>query len=206
MAKLNRILSGIIGCCLLLTFGVQAQESAPSVEMQIKAATSAAPPNLKEGAAVWGYDENSELITLRKGTNELICIADDPQKPKFHVACYFEELEPFMKRGRELRAEGVSRAEVDSIRQAEIKAGRLPMPQKPMALYNLSGPEDGFDYSTGEVKKATPLYVVYVPYATEASTGISTAPAGEGGPWLMEAGKPWAHVMIPGRPVGTDDQ
>lgn len=180
-----------------------AQSGIPSAEMQITAAVSPAPVDMKEGAKVLGYNQNGELVTLREGSNELICLADDPAVDRFHVACYFKEMEPFMERGRQLRREGKSREEVMAIRKSEIESGTIPWPDKPMALYSLSGSEDGFDYSSGQLRSASPLYVVYVPYATEQSTGIATKPASEGAPWLMNPGEPWAHIMIStGRMLG----
>jgi len=42
--------------------------------------------------------------------------------------------------------------------------------------------------------------VVYVPYATAATTGLPTRPA-PGVPWLMDPGTAGAHIMIsPPRP------
>jgi hypothetical protein len=139
---------------------------------------------------------------MREETNEMICLADDPQNSNFHVACSHKDLEPFMKRGRELREKGMSRKEIDLIRRSEIKSGALPMPEKPMALYSLSGSEGAFDYEGGTIEEATPRYVIYVPYATEESTGLSTKPVIKGAPWIMEPGTPWAHIMvIPGRSI-----
>ena len=51
------------------------------------------------------------------------------------------------------------------------------------------------DPVTGIVSGAEPLYVIYVPYATPESIGLSTVPVG-GQPWLMFPGLPWAHIMI----------
>lgn len=191
-----------------MIFGIQqvrAQTEIPSPDKQIIAATSTAPADLRDGAKVLGYNRDGELVTLREGTNELICLADDPKQERFHVACYYKELEPFMVRGRQLRREGKSREEVMETRRQEIDSGKIPWPQKPMALYSLTGSGDGFDYSTGKLRAAGPLYVVYIPYATEESTGIATRPASKGAPWLMDAGKPWAHIMIStGRMVGED--
>jgi hypothetical protein len=172
---------------------------------QIKAATSPAPADLQEGAKVLGYNEQGELISLRDGTNHLICIADDPEQTNFHVSCYHKDLEPFMKRGRELKAKGLSRKKVDSVRREEIEKGELAMPQKPMALYSLTGSENAFDYETGQVINASPLYVVYIPFATEASTGLSKEPPSKGAPWIMEPGTPWAHIMVmTGRKIGRN--
>lgn len=201
MRVIIRLVAGLFLYCLVAGTNTHAQESIPAAAQQIDAAVTAAPPNKREGARVLGYKTKDEFSILREGSNELICIADDPADPGFHVACYYQDLEPFMKRGRELRAKGLSRSEVDSIRKSEIESGDLSYPEKPMALYSLSGPKDGYDYSTGKVVNARPLYVVYIPYATEQSTGISATPAGKGGSWLMEPGTPWAHIMMPGRQI-----
>jgi len=173
-----------------------AQKDIQPEEKQIKAAVSAAPENMREGAGVLGYNMEGHLVTLRERSNDLICIADDPGDERFHVACYHKDLEPFMKRGRELRAEGKSSDEVTKIRRQEIESGKIPMPDKPMALYSLTASEEGYDYATNTVLKASPLYVVYVPYATEQSTGIAPKPIGKGAPWLMNPGEPWAHIMV----------
>lgn len=154
----------------------------------------AAPEALRDSATVLGYADGDELTTLRDGSNALICLADDPTDDRFHVACYHESLEPFMKLGRELRAQGYSGAAVDSIRQVRIEAGELNMPDRPAALYSLSGPADSFNPETGEVTDASPLYVVYAPFETGETTGLPTRPEGNQ-PWLMEAGTPWAHIM-----------
>lgn len=193
-------------CSISVAVPVQAQNPAiPESEAQVKAAVSAAPAKMQEGASVLGYDQNGELVTLREGDGELICLADDPSDSRFHVACYYKELEPFMRRGRELRAEGKSRKEVNEIRESEIKSGELDFPKKPMALYSLTGPSDGYNYERGAVTKANSLQVVYVPFATVQTTGLSSSPAGPGAPWLMNPGQPWAHIMIPGNPVGSED-
>lgn len=79
------------------------------------------------------------------------------------------------------------------------------MPQKPMALYSLTGSADGYDYSTGTVLEAGPLYVVYIPYATKETTGIAPKPYSKSAPWLMSAGEPWAHIMYStGQKVGAE--
>lgn len=200
----------LIGCIIVVFVWVEsaaAQNEIPPPEKQITAAVSPAPADMKDGATVLGYNSSGELVTLREGTNELICLADDPSVDRFHVACYFKEMEPFMIRGRELRAEGLSRDEVMATRKQEIESGKIPWPEKPMALYSLSGAENGYNYSTDQLQSASPLYVVYIPYATQESTGIATKPASEGAPWLMNPGEPWAHIMIStGRMLGENSQ
>lgn len=183
---------------MVLAWPLAAQTAAapvPSAERQTREAVMPAPEAQRDGATVLGYAPAGNLVTLRAGAGELICLADDPSDPRFHVACYHKDLEPFMARGRALRAEGKDRAVIDSVREAEIEAGTLVMPRAPRALFSLSAPADSVDTATGEARGLSPLYVVYVPYATEASTGITTK-AAHGVPWLMFPGKPWAHIMV----------
>src|SRR5437764_6056476 len=72
---------------------------------QINSAILAAPKERRAAATVLGYNSKGEVVTLREGSNDLICLATDPKEKAFSVACYHKELEPFMKRGRELAAE-----------------------------------------------------------------------------------------------------
>lgn len=205
---MNTFKAGIcfLGLLFVAAGLVKAQSTNLSKEEQIEAAVSPAPETMQDNATVIGYDDNENLVTLREGENKLICIADDPSQKNFHVACYHKDLEPFMKRGRELKAKGLSRKEIDSLRRKEIEKGEIELPQKPMALYSLTGSADSFDYSRGQLIDATPLYVVYIPYATEESTGLSKKPASKGAPWIMEPGTPWAHIMvITGRDLGIQE-
>jgi hypothetical protein len=172
---------------------VAAQVPAPAI--QIAGAVSAAPEAFRAGATVLGYDDSRKLVTLRQGTGDMICLADEPGDKRWAVACYHKDLEPFMKRGRELKAQGVPRGQEDSVRLAEIKAGTLKMPDGARMLYNLGAPADSVDSATGLAHGASGLPVVYVPYATPESTGLSAKP-GNGQPWLMYPGLPWAHIMI----------
>lgn len=198
------IIYAVLLCGFIAPVQTAAQSGIPPAEQQILAAVSPAPEAMREEASVLGYNPEGELVSFREGTNELICLADDPSDNRFHVACYHKDLEPFMARGRELKADGHSSDGVREVRGQEIEAGTLAMPEKPMSLYSLTGGADAWDYESGELQSARPLYVVYVPYATVESTGISTSPASEGAPWLMDAGKPWAHIMIgTGRELGA---
>ena len=171
-----------------------AEAQTKSADQQIAAAVSPLPEGLRAGAEVRALIEGA-LVTVRDGSNEMICLADDPTREGFHAACYHRFLEPFMARGRELRAEGKTRPEIDAMRLAEIEAGMLEMPSQPTALYSLSSDHEAWDAAAGMPIDASGLYVIYLPYATPESSGISVQPARDR-PWLMYPGKPWAHVMI----------
>jgi hypothetical protein len=166
----------------------------PAPEAQIAAALQAAPEDRRAGATVLGYDAAGAVKVLREGSNDLVCLADKPGDEKFSAACYHQSLEPFMKRGRELEAQGVKGEERMQQRWREADDGKLAMPKTPAALYVLSG--SAYDTATGEVKDAYLRYVVYTPWATPESTGLPLDPPAEGGPWLMFPGTAGAHIMI----------
>jgi hypothetical protein len=189
---MNReLLAGVLA--LALGSGTACAQVPPAPQ-QIAAALLAAPKELRGDATVLGYTGERKLVTLRKGSGPIICLASNPKEDQFHVACYHRSLEPFMARGRALRAEGVTGDRVDSVRFAEVRAGKLAMPTAAM-LYSLTGPAGSFDPASGTAPKARPLYVVYLPNATAASTGLSAEPV-EGGPWIMFPGTPKAHIML----------
>jgi hypothetical protein len=160
---------------------------------QITLAVLPLPKEMRDGASVLGYGADGRLTRLREGSGDMTCLASDPKSERFHVACYHKSLEPFMARGRALRAGGVTGTRVDSVRFAEAKAGTLVLPDHPAALYSISG--GTVDLAAGTATGGRPLYVVYIPYATAASTGLSTM-AAPGAPWIMLPGTPKAHIMF----------
>ena len=168
-----------------------AEVSAP--EIQIAGAVQAAPPELRDGAAVLGFDAQGNRIKLREGKNEMICLAADPAKPTFEVDCYHKDLEPFMARGRELLAQKVTGPKRNEIRFKEVEEGKLVMPKEPRTLYVLTGSR--FDGATSTVENSYLRWVIYVPFATPQSTGLSTK-GSDNAPWLMSPGTAGAHIMI----------
>ncbi|MGA7410328.1 MAG: hypothetical protein WBW33_07570 [Bryobacteraceae bacterium] len=177
----------------LLAVAICTAAEAPAPEAQIAAAVLAAPAELRDGAAVLGYNAQGDLVKLREGKNELICLASDPSKTAFSVACYHKDLEPYMARGRELVAQKVMGQKRNDIRWKEVADGKLSMPKEPRTLYVLTG--TGYDASSGKVMDAYLRWVIYAPYATPESTGLSTQPS-DNAPWLMSPGTAGAHIMI----------
>jgi len=182
----------IVAGIVLLAAMVEAAE-VPPADVQIAAAVLAAPADLRQGAAVLGYNAQRELVKLRDGKNELICVANDPSNTSFSVACYHRDLDPYMARGRELLAQKVNGQRRNEIRWKEVAEGKLSMPREARTLYVLTG--TGFDCSSGKVTDAYLRWVIYVPFATPESTGLSTK-GSENAPWLMFPGTPGAHIMI----------
>jgi hypothetical protein len=191
----NRVALGLM-ILMIAGFGCTAQNIVPNADIQIKTAVLSAPADKRDSVTVYGYSDKREFILLRKGFNELICTADDPVQPAFSVACYHKDLEPFMRRGRELRKDGKTGQEIFNIREKEAKAGTLSMPKAPATLYVFSAADSNYNRVTGEVKNGYLRYVVYIPYATAESTGLPLKPSGPAMPWIMHPGTHGAHIMI----------
>lgn len=193
-------IGSLVGLACLVSLAtsrqVVAQKALPTAEQQIAAAVLALPSDLRAGATVMGFRVPGKLETLREGTNGMNCLALFAVEPSFHVACYHRGMEPFMARGRELRAQGVTGAQVDSVRFREVRNGSLKMPIQ-AAMYQLFGKPTSWDPATGNLTDVEPLLVVYLPGATAESTGLSPVPT-RSGPWIMYPGTPKAHIMVSG--------
>jgi len=193
-------------CVVLCAFSLRklgAQEPAGggravlhSATYQIAAAVTPLPEEMRAGAAVLGYTAIGKApMVLREGKNDMICLLPDPQSTAFHAACYHKAMEPFMARGRALRASGVTGGQVDSVRFAEVKAGKLSVPTQPSMLYQIFG--GTFDSVTAKASGGNSLFVTYIPFATPQTTGISARPSATS-PWIMFPGTPKAHIMYAG--------
>ncbi|WP_420322446.1 hypothetical protein [Flagellimonas sp.] len=183
------ILSVIVGM-VCLPFALAQQ--VPSREWQIKTTVMAVPQDYKDGAKVYGYDSDGNFTTLREGSNDYIALASDPKREKFSTAAYHKDLEPFMARGRELKAQGKEAQEIFDIREEEVKTGKLKMPDK-ATLCVFTGTVNP---ETKEIENPYVRYVFYIPFATGESTGLPTTPTPPGHAWLMNPGTHRAHIMI----------
>lgn len=183
-------------CILLLASGLAYSQSVPGKEVQIKTAVLAAPQEQRDNATVMGYSPKGEFVVLRKGSNGMVCLADDPNQKGFNVSCYHESLEPFMERGRQLKKEGKSFQEIFDMREDEVKAGKLKMPSQPTTLYVYTTSDEKYNVTSGEIQDGYLRYVIYIPYATAESTGLPLKPDFAGQPWIMDPGTHRAHIMI----------
>jgi hypothetical protein len=190
--------SAIALCLTVSAFG---QTTILSPDIQIKTAVLAAPSEKRDGAKVYGYAADGSFKVLRDGTNDYVCLADDPKKEDISVSCYYAGLDAFMERGRVLAKEGKNAKEIFDIREKEVKDGKLMMPKQSSTLFALSGSKDNYDAATGELKNSYLRYVVYIPFATAESTGLPLKPDAPGMPWIMDPGTHRAHIMInPAKP------
>src|SRR5438270_5296596 len=174
--------------------GVAHAQSMQPKDAKIAEALKPLPEDLKAGATVVSYDEKTgERTVLRQGTNFVEC---QPKAKDGFVRCYNKVLAPRRDLEAKLRAQGKSDEDVTKEIHAATIDGRL----KPTPFGTMS-----YRYSDdpGRIKL---LWVMSVPNATPDSVGVSTesqrdaALKGNGRPWLMLAGTPGAHIMIPINP------
>ena len=176
---------------LLLVLSACSAQGIPEINIQIQQALLALPEELRDEATVLGYKDDLKLSVIRKGSNSMICLADNPQKDGFSVAGYHKDLDPFMERGRVLKREGKSAKEIFDIREEEVASGKIKIPGGSV-LYIASGIFDEQDQPSEIYQR----FVVYIPYATTKSTGLALKPSYPGGPWIMNPGTHRAHIMI----------
>lgn len=189
-------MKSILTILAVLCIGNNVFAQVAPVDEQIKLAVLAAPADYRADASVIGFDDNGNVYSIKEGTNEFICVANNPSSARFQISCYHKSLEPFMARGRALREEGKNPQEIFDIREDEAKAGTLEMPTAPAAMHIYYGDDVSLNEEDGELQGGKYRYVVYIPFATQESTGLSLRPNGQGHPWLMNPGTHRAHIMI----------
>ena len=174
------------------------QPQAPPARQQIAAALLPLPEVMRAQATVLGYAPDLSLVTLRQGSNGMVCTASRPGNAEFDVRCYHESFMPVVRRLRELNSEGVKNDEVFRIIDAEVKAKKLRIPDHPTAGYRMLGPISAYQLATNTVgKEIRSWQSVHFPYKTAAEIGLPE----EGQvprtiPYVMTSGTFWSHVMI----------
>ena len=187
------MLPGTPGAHIMIPINPSAKSSSVTDEAagEIAQATLPLPEDLRAGATVYKYDPRTgERVVLRKGSNALECT---PRGADGFTWCYNATTSPRRDFSAKLRAQGKSDKEIQEAVAAATSAGTLkPAPFGTMS-YRLYGKKDRIQL----------LWVLSVPGATPESIGVSDgsqrdeAIAGDGRPWLMLAGTPGAHIMIP---------
>ena len=178
----------LVSALLAVPVAAQGQGADP----RIAAAVRPLPADLKTDATVVTYDpDTGARNVLRQGSNIVECQPEDPETE--FTRCYNTVLVPRNDLTAKLRAEGKSGEEIQAAIAAAIEAGDIPETPTGTMSYRLYTKDD----------RIRLLWVMRVPGATEKSIAISTesqrdnALAGKGFPWLMRAGTPAAHIMMP---------
>jgi hypothetical protein len=170
----------------------------PPTTQQTAAAVLPLPPVLREHATVVGYAPDMSLITLRKGSNGMVCTATRPGDDEFDVRCYQESFMPVVRRLRELHSQGVKQEEIYRTIDAEVKAKKLSMPDHPTAGYRMLGPISAYHADSNTLGSEIKSWQsVHFPYKTAAEIGLpEEGQVANTMPYVMASGTFWSHVMI----------
>jgi len=156
-----------------------------SVESKIENAMSAAPEAIAMGATIldWPSGSGSTLPVLREGSNGWVCYPSSPDIPHDNPQC---------------------RDQVAAVHAQAMGVGAVPPITSIGVSYMLAG--GGFASASdpsiseppdGETWQAVPPHVMlFFPPGMLDSAGLPVDP-GSGGPWVMWAGTPAAHIMVP---------
>jgi len=170
----------------------------PPASQQIAAAVLPLPDALRAQATVIGYAPDLGLITIRAGTNGMVCTATRPGDQNFDVRCYQESFMPIVLRLRELHGQGLPQKEVYRVVDSEIQSKKLPLPASPAAGYRMLGPISAYSVATNSVGLEIESWQsIHFPYKTAAEIGLpEEGKVPRTFPYVMTSGTVWSHVMI----------
>ena len=183
MRKLSASLA-LVGSLVVLAGFAEAQKNAESSDAQyIAQAMSAAPKSVAKDATIIRMDESGKTTTLRKGTNGFSCM---------------------VVRGEKMCADANSQAFFDAWMKKQ------PPPDKLGLTYMLAGDDGASNTDPFSMTKTadnhwvvTGPHVMIVGPAAKSLALASTADVDPSAPFMMWAGTPYEHAMIPIAPPKT---
>jgi len=192
---------------IALALAAQAGSSAPAPavpellprDKEVALALSAAPPHLRDGAAVWVLEKNG-FVKVRESTNGFGCLVNRDHPLNRKPTCWDAEgvatIVPKVLRVGELLMQGKPLKEInDEIREG-FRTGKFVSPRRPGVAYMLSGDIRRFDAGTGTIVSFPPHVMFYAPNLTDADIG-STGDGKDGLPFIAYAGPQAYMIMIP---------
>ena len=167
---------------LVITFFPQKALAATDSEM-IASAMAAAPKPIAQGATIVAMDDKGSTRTLRPGTNGFTCMPDNPTTPGIDPMCL----------------------DANAMEWAHAWMGHKQPPDKIGFIYMLAGGSDASNtdpYAKGPVTGnhwiSTRAHVMVVGPAAKTMVGYPKgADPDATKPYVMWAGTPYEHVMIP---------
>ncbi|HUG28753.1 MAG TPA: hypothetical protein VMK53_10725 [Gemmatimonadales bacterium] len=160
-----------------------AAETAPAPTDRIGVAMSAAPAAISAAAAIMDFDSTGALVELRPGTNGWMCLPDDnPAAPGDQPICVDGPWQQWFGAYMAREVPQITTVGVSYMLQGGVAASNTdPFAQAP--------PEGSNWISDG------PHLMIIVPDPSQLA-GLPTDHS-HGGPYVMWAGTPYAHIMIP---------
>ncbi len=148
------------------------------------------PEELRDGAAVYDYNDAGQRVLLRGGANHVEC---QPRDENGFTLCAGKNTAVYRDHSAKLEAGVLEGEALQAAMLAAVADGTVePIPFGSL-IYRLYEKDDRIQL----------LWVVMLPNATAEDLGMSVASqrdnslAGMGRPWMMREGTPSAHLMIP---------
>jgi hypothetical protein len=167
-----------------------------SADEQTRLALSTAPKEVSSSASLYvltgkGYEQ------VHTGTNGFSCLVERELLETVEPTCYDAEGSATTLKARlyreELRAQGLSEADVKQRIAAAYRDGRLSAPRKPGIVYMLAPENYAWNFITRKLWSHPPHYMFYAPYATQESMG---GPLGPDTPVVGWPGQPDAVIIV----------
>jgi hypothetical protein len=153
-------------------------------EAKIESAMSAGPNEIADDARIVDYPKKAgqSLVELRKGTNEWTCFPDWQATPGEDPQCFDEMWMRWFE---------------------AISAGTDPNTTAPGMAYMLQGGSDASNTDPfalkppeGEEWVSSPPHIMLI-VPGELGADHAATDHHSGGPWVMYAGTPYEHLMVP---------
>jgi hypothetical protein len=173
--------AGALGVSVAAGIGVA--QTPPGDDALIVSAMSAAPKPVADAATIVAMNKDGSMRVLRKGTNGVTCMPDNPTTPGPDPMCL----------------------DTNAMEWAQAWMTKKTPPNKVGFMYMLAGGSDASNtdpYASGPTGSnhwiSTGPHVMVVGPAAAAMVGYPTSPDPDTTkPYVMWAGTPYAHLMIP---------
>lgn len=154
------------------------------------------PDSLRAGATLVGINANKQRVTLRGGSNGVVCTIWVPGEDSFDVRCYQQSFMPVIDERWKHDAAGASYRAMRHDLDSAIAVKAIVLPDHPTAGYRMLGPARAFDAKRGRVTNEIEQWEsIHIPYRTGVEMGLPSEEQG-GSFFVMSPGTYWAHVMI----------
>lgn len=166
----------------------QSETSDQTVEEAVRSAVSAAPHSVTAEATIVGStmppsESAAGEGVLREGSNGWVCMPDNPDVPGDSPACVDEPWRAFL----EAFLAGEEPPELDRIGISYMLRGDFP-------VSNIDPTAAAPTADNEWIADSGPHVMIVVPDPSTLE-GLPTSPGD--GPWVMWAGTPYAHIMVP---------
>ena len=180
-ATLFAFLAGMLAVGLVHAGSVAGQDDA---DTKIEQAMSAAPASISMAATIYDFDVDDEgnFIVLREGSNGWSCFPDTPGTPSIDPMCLDQTWMGWL---------------------ASLLAQEEPMTTAPGLAYMLLGGSDAsntdpfaMEPAEGDEWVSSPPHVMLI-MPDELDQDVFSTDHASGGPFIMWAGTPYEHIMMP---------